>query len=153
MSAKHHPGDRYLNIFLKNVFLAKNSSHLRKKSPTQSNSLCLVLSECVMIPLPPPQPWGPRALFLRFPGVQPQVVMVQGTWLETTLPTEGKISFISEVGKSECWQQWPVTSRGLVLFFVVCIFSLSGCPRARKGSVKMTPTKEEKEDPELKWVW
>ncbi|KAM6171750.1 suppression of tumorigenicity 18 protein isoform 1-T1 [Erethizon dorsatum] len=28
--------------------------------------------------------------------------------------------------------------------------SLSGCPRARKGGVKMTPTKEEKEDPELK---
>ncbi|KAF7459483.1 Hypothetical predicted protein [Marmota monax] len=27
--------------------------------------------------------------------------------------------------------------------------SLSGCPRARKGGVKMTPTKEEKEDPEL----
>lgn len=29
-------------------------------------------------------------------------------------------------------------------------FSLSGCPRARKGGVKMTATKEEKEDPELK---
>ncbi|XP_035133238.3 suppression of tumorigenicity 18 protein isoform X5 [Callithrix jacchus] len=28
--------------------------------------------------------------------------------------------------------------------------SLSGCPRARKGGVKMTPTKEEKEDPEMK---
>uniref|UniRef100_A0A673VJ67 ST18 C2H2C-type zinc finger transcription factor n=1 Tax=Suricata suricatta TaxID=37032 RepID=A0A673VJ67_SURSU len=28
--------------------------------------------------------------------------------------------------------------------------SLSGCPRARKGGVKMTPMKEEKEDPELK---
>ncbi|KYO26120.1 hypothetical protein Y1Q_0003868 [Alligator mississippiensis] len=28
--------------------------------------------------------------------------------------------------------------------------SLSGCPRARKGGVKVTPTKEEKEDPELK---
>ncbi|XP_023394637.1 suppression of tumorigenicity 18 protein [Loxodonta africana] len=28
--------------------------------------------------------------------------------------------------------------------------SLSGCPRARKGGVKMTPTKDEKEDPELK---
>ncbi|KAF6101249.1 ST18 C2H2C-type zinc finger transcription factor [Phyllostomus discolor] len=28
--------------------------------------------------------------------------------------------------------------------------SLSGCPRARKGGVKMTATKEEKEDPELK---
>ncbi|XP_077019309.1 suppression of tumorigenicity 18 protein [Tamandua tetradactyla] len=28
--------------------------------------------------------------------------------------------------------------------------SLSGCPRARKGGVKMTPTKEEREDPELK---
>ncbi|XP_037658718.1 suppression of tumorigenicity 18 protein isoform X2 [Choloepus didactylus] len=28
--------------------------------------------------------------------------------------------------------------------------SLSGCPRARKSGVKMTPTKEEKEDPELK---
>ncbi|XP_053415436.1 suppression of tumorigenicity 18 protein [Nycticebus coucang] len=28
--------------------------------------------------------------------------------------------------------------------------SLSGCPRARKGGVKMTPTKEDKEDPELK---
>ncbi|XP_050797894.1 suppression of tumorigenicity 18 protein isoform X4 [Gopherus flavomarginatus] len=28
--------------------------------------------------------------------------------------------------------------------------SLSGCPRARKGGVKITPTKEEKEDPELK---
>ncbi|XP_060054446.1 suppression of tumorigenicity 18 protein isoform X2 [Erinaceus europaeus] len=28
--------------------------------------------------------------------------------------------------------------------------SLSGCPRARKGGMKMTPTKEEKEDPELK---
>ncbi|NWR76275.1 ST18 protein, partial [Centropus unirufus] len=28
--------------------------------------------------------------------------------------------------------------------------SLSGCPRARKGGIKMTPTKEEKEDPELK---
>nr|XP_020044083.1 suppression of tumorigenicity 18 protein [Castor canadensis] len=27
--------------------------------------------------------------------------------------------------------------------------SLSGCPRARKGGIKMTPTKEEKEDPEL----
>ncbi|XP_074880419.1 suppression of tumorigenicity 18 protein isoform X6 [Buteo buteo] len=28
--------------------------------------------------------------------------------------------------------------------------SLSGCPRARKGGIKVTPTKEEKEDPELK---
>uniref|UniRef100_A0A7N4PAB3 ST18 C2H2C-type zinc finger transcription factor n=1 Tax=Sarcophilus harrisii TaxID=9305 RepID=A0A7N4PAB3_SARHA len=28
--------------------------------------------------------------------------------------------------------------------------SLSGCPRARKGGVKVTPTKEDKEDPELK---
>ncbi|XP_065484122.1 suppression of tumorigenicity 18 protein isoform X5 [Caloenas nicobarica] len=28
--------------------------------------------------------------------------------------------------------------------------SLSGCPRARKGGLKVTPTKEEKEDPELK---
>ncbi|XP_036734827.1 suppression of tumorigenicity 18 protein isoform X3 [Manis pentadactyla] len=28
--------------------------------------------------------------------------------------------------------------------------SLSGCPRARKGGVKVTPMKEEKEDPELK---
>ncbi|KAM6214652.1 suppression of tumorigenicity 18 protein isoform 2-T2 [Rhynchocyon petersi] len=28
--------------------------------------------------------------------------------------------------------------------------SLSGCPRARKGGIKMTPTKDEKEDPELK---
>uniref|UniRef100_A0A287AQU1 ST18 C2H2C-type zinc finger transcription factor n=1 Tax=Sus scrofa TaxID=9823 RepID=A0A287AQU1_PIG len=28
--------------------------------------------------------------------------------------------------------------------------SLSGCPRARKSGVKVTPTKEEKEDPELK---
>ncbi|XP_054564357.1 suppression of tumorigenicity 18 protein isoform X4 [Eptesicus fuscus] len=28
--------------------------------------------------------------------------------------------------------------------------SLSGCPRARKGGVKMTATKEEKEEPELK---
>nr|KAF6426884.1 ST18 C2H2C-type zinc finger transcription factor [Molossus molossus] len=28
--------------------------------------------------------------------------------------------------------------------------SLSGCPRARKGGVRMTATKEEKEDPELK---
>ncbi|KAB1256554.1 Suppression of tumorigenicity 18 protein [Camelus dromedarius] len=28
--------------------------------------------------------------------------------------------------------------------------SLSGCPRARKGGVKVTPAKEEKEDPELK---
>ncbi|NXD23833.1 ST18 protein, partial [Spelaeornis formosus] len=27
--------------------------------------------------------------------------------------------------------------------------SLSGCPRARKGGIKVTPTKEEKEDPEL----
>ncbi|ELK27510.1 Suppression of tumorigenicity 18 protein [Myotis davidii] len=30
--------------------------------------------------------------------------------------------------------------------------SLSGCPRARKGGVKMTATKEEKEDPELNHV-
>uniref|UniRef100_A0A6I8NF03 ST18 C2H2C-type zinc finger transcription factor n=1 Tax=Ornithorhynchus anatinus TaxID=9258 RepID=A0A6I8NF03_ORNAN len=28
--------------------------------------------------------------------------------------------------------------------------SLSGCPRARKGGIKVTPTKEDKEDPELK---
>ncbi|XP_060099790.1 suppression of tumorigenicity 18 protein isoform X2 [Heteronotia binoei] len=28
--------------------------------------------------------------------------------------------------------------------------SLSGCPRTRKGGLKVTPTKEEKEDPELK---
>ncbi|XP_065608568.1 suppression of tumorigenicity 18 protein isoform X3 [Cyrtonyx montezumae] len=28
--------------------------------------------------------------------------------------------------------------------------SLSGCPRARKGGIKVTPTKDEKEDPELK---
>ncbi|XP_053105336.1 suppression of tumorigenicity 18 protein isoform X4 [Hemicordylus capensis] len=28
--------------------------------------------------------------------------------------------------------------------------SLSGCPRARKGGLKVTPSKEEKEDPELK---
>ncbi|ELW72455.1 Suppression of tumorigenicity 18 protein, partial [Tupaia chinensis] len=28
--------------------------------------------------------------------------------------------------------------------------SLSGCPRARKGGVRMTPTKEDKDDPELK---
>ncbi|XP_068252302.1 suppression of tumorigenicity 18 protein isoform X4 [Nyctibius grandis] len=28
--------------------------------------------------------------------------------------------------------------------------SLSGCPRARKGGIKVTPSKEEKEDPELK---
>ncbi|XP_061456632.1 suppression of tumorigenicity 18 protein [Rhineura floridana] len=28
--------------------------------------------------------------------------------------------------------------------------SLSGCPRARKGGLKLSPTKEEKEDPELK---
>ncbi|OXB63570.1 hypothetical protein ASZ78_000917 [Callipepla squamata] len=27
--------------------------------------------------------------------------------------------------------------------------SLSGCPRARKGGIKVTPTKDEKEDPEL----
>lgn len=47
-------------------------------------------------------------LFLCFPGVQPQVAMVPGTWLETTLPTEGKIDFISEVAKSELCRsgQW-----------------------------------------------
>ncbi|XP_031468709.1 suppression of tumorigenicity 18 protein isoform X6 [Phasianus colchicus] len=28
--------------------------------------------------------------------------------------------------------------------------SLSGCPRARKGGIKVTPSKDEKEDPELK---
>lgn len=27
--------------------------------------------------------------------------------------------------------------------------SLSGCPRAKKGGVKMTPTKDDKEDSEL----
>jgi hypothetical protein len=35
-------------------------------------------------------------------------------------------------------------------YLLVAQFSLSGCPRARKGGIKMTPTKEEKEDPELK---
>uniref|UniRef100_A0A8C7E615 ST18 C2H2C-type zinc finger transcription factor n=1 Tax=Naja naja TaxID=35670 RepID=A0A8C7E615_NAJNA len=34
--------------------------------------------------------------------------------------------------------------------FCILFFSLSGCPRARKSGLKVTPTKEEKEDPELK---
>lgn len=29
--------------------------------------------------------------------------------------------------------------------------SLSGCPRARKGSLKLTPNKDEKDDQEIKY--
>lgn len=33
--------------------------------------------------------------------------------------------------------------------FTLSVFSLSGCPRAKKGGIKTTPTKEDKEDSEL----
>lgn len=47
------------------------------------------------------------------------------------------------------WCSCQAASREVA--FVLCFsFSLSGCPRARKGGIKVTPTKEEKEDPELK---
>lgn len=33
--------------------------------------------------------------------------------------------------------------------FILSVFSLSGCPRAKKGGLKTTPTKDDKEDSEL----
>lgn len=49
---------------------------------------------------------------------------------------------------------WGCSAQGAqqkeVALILCASFSLSGCPRARKGGIKVTPTKEEKEDPELK---
>lgn len=37
----------------------------------------------------------------------------------------------------------------LIMSCVLSIFSLSGCPRAKKGGIKTTPIKDDKEDSEL----
>lgn len=60
----------------------------------------------------------------------------------TPIPSQG-----AAVLRALGWQQQKE-----VALILCASFSLSGCPRARKGGVKVTPTKEEKEDPELKWV-
>lgn len=37
----------------------------------------------------------------------------------------------------------------LIMGCILSVFSLSGCPRAKKGGIKTTPTKDDKEDSEL----
>ncbi len=37
----------------------------------------------------------------------------------------------------------------LIMSCILSIFSLSGCPRAKKGGIKTTPIKDDKEDSEL----
>lgn len=49
---------------------------------------------------------------------------------------------------------WPVFGwcyflPPILMGFTLSVFSLSGCPRAKKGGIKTTPTKEDKEDSEL----
>lgn len=60
-------------------------------------------------------------------------------------PTEGNNHPIKWGCSAQGWQQQKE-----VALILCASFSLSGCPRARKGGIKVTPTKEEKEDPELK---
>lgn len=82
-------------------------------------------------------------------GAQHLAVMALATWQGTMHPTEGNNHPITwgAVLRALGWQQQKE-----VALILCASFSLSGCPRARKGGIKVTPTKEEKEDPELKWV-
>lgn len=75
--------------------------------------------------------------------------MDQDTSLEITLHTEGMSPSFSTYSAHQLQHLWKDTV-SMALFLSA---SLSGCPRAKKGGVKSTPTKDDKEDSELlRWA-
>lgn len=101
----------------------------------RKNGFCLQSADNVSL-------WSERASVC-VSGVQLRVVMDQATSLETTLHIEGRRSSpVLPAAPSD-------TLHRKITWLILSVASLSGCPRAKKGGVKSTPTKDDKEDSEL----